>query len=50
MQTTDYRWRFPAALAGLYAALVALPHLLSFSQKEVAVFLVINVLVRVRSR
>jgi len=36
---------FWAAIAGLYAVLIVLPHLLSFSQKEVAVFLVINVLV-----
>ena len=33
-----------AGLAVLYAALLTLPHLLSFSQKEIAVFLVINVL------
>lgn len=32
-------------LAALYAGLIALPHLLSFSQKEIAVFLLINVLV-----
>ena len=37
-------------LAGVYAVLVVLPHLLSFSQKEVAVFLVINVLVVVSYR
>jgi len=37
-------------LAGVYATLVVLPHLLSFSQKEVAVFLVINVLVVVSYR
>ena len=37
-------------LAGIYAVLVVLPHLLSFSQKEVAVFLVINVLVVVSYR
>ena len=37
-------------LAGIYAILVVLPHLLSFSQKEVAVFLVINVLVVVSYR
>ena len=45
MQGTTHTWRFWAVLAGVYAVLVALPHLLSFSQKEVAVFLVINVLV-----
>ena len=33
-----------AGLALLYAALIVLPNLLSFSQKEIAVFLVINVL------
>ena len=43
-------WRFWATLAGIYAVLVAMPHLLSFSQKEVAVFLVINVLVVVSYR
>ena len=43
-------WRSWATLAGIYAALVAMPHLLSFSQKEVAVFLVINVLVVVSYR
>ena len=37
-------WPRLAALAVLYAALLTLPHLLSFSQKEIAVFLVINVL------
>lgn len=31
-------------LAGLYAFLIVLPHFLSFSQKEIIVFLVINVL------
>jgi ABC-type branched-subunit amino acid transport system permease subunit len=31
-------------LAVLYAALIVLPHLLSFSQKEIAVFLLINTL------
>ena len=41
---------FWAAIAGLYALLIVLPHLLSFSQKEVAVFLVINVLVVVSYR
>ena len=45
MQSTTHGWRFWAVLAGVYAILLALPHLLSFSQKEVAVFLVINVLV-----
>ena len=50
MQSTTHSWRFWAVLAGIYAVLVALPHLLSFSQKEVAVFLVINVLVVVSYR
>jgi hypothetical protein len=35
-------WPLGLALTG--AALVALPHLLSFSQREIAVFLLINVL------
>ena len=50
MQSTTHSWRFWAVLAGIYAVLVVLPHLLSFSQKEVAVFLVINVLVVVSYR
>ena len=50
MQNAAHRFGFWAALAGVYAALVVLPHLLSFSQKEVAVFLVINVLVVVSYR
>ena len=50
MQSTAHSWRFWAVLAGIYAILVVLPHLLSFSQKEVAVFLVINVLVVVSYR
>lgn len=45
MRGTTRGWRFWTALAGVSAVLVVLPHLLSFSQKEVAVFLVINVLV-----
>ena len=45
MPGTDRGAGFWAAIAGLYAVLIVLPHLLSFSQKEVAVFLVINVLV-----
>ena len=40
----DNRLRAAVWLAALYAALVVLPHLLSFSQKEVLVFLIINVL------
>ena len=50
VQGTTHGWRFWAVLAGVYAVLVVLPHLLSFSQKEVAVFLVINVLVVVSYR
>ena len=50
MQNAAHRFGFWAALAGVYAALLVLPHLLSFSQKEVAVFLVINVLVVVSYR
>jgi len=34
-----------AWLVGIYAVLIVAPHFLSFSQKEVAVFLVINVLI-----
>ena len=45
MPATNRGAGFWAALAGLYAVLIVLPHLLSFSQKEVLVFLVINVLV-----
>ena len=50
MQGTTHGWKFWAVLAGVYVVLVVLPHLLSFSQKEVAVFLVINVLVVVSYR
>ena len=50
MQRAHHDWRFRATLAGIYVALVAMPHLLSFSQKEIAVFLVINVLVVVSYR
>jgi branched-chain amino acid transport system permease protein len=37
-------------LAAVYAVLIALPHFLSFSQKEILVFLVINVLLVVSYR
>ena len=37
-------WRRALVLLAIYGGLIALPHLLSFSQKEIAVFLVINVL------
>ena len=50
MQRAHHGWRSWATLAGVYAALVVMPHLLSFSQKEVAVFLLINVLVVVSYR
>ena len=50
MKSERHGWGFWGALAGIYAVLVVLPHLLSFSQKEVAVFLVINVLVVVSYR
>ena len=43
-------WGSRGAFVGLFAGLIVLPHLLSFSQKEVAVFLVINVLVVVSYR
>ena len=39
-----------AGLAALYAGLIVLPHLLSFSQKEVAVFVLINTLLVVSYR
>ena len=50
MQRTNHGWGFRATLVAVYTVLVVLPHLLSFSQKEVAVFLVINVLVVVSYR
>ena len=50
MKSARHGWGFWGTLAGIYAVLVVLPHLLSFSQKEVAVFLVINVLVVVSYR
>jgi len=37
-------WRWLLGLCVLYAALIGLPHVLSFSQKELLVFLLINVL------
>ena len=46
----DNRLRAAVWLAALYVALVFLPHLLSFSQKEVLVFLIINVLLVVSYR
>lgn len=45
-----HTWRFWTFIVALYAGLIALPYLLSFSQKEIAVFLVINVLVVVSYR
>ena len=50
MRDSKHTWRFWASLAGLYIGLIVLPHLLSFSQKEIAVFLVINVLIVVSYR
>ncbi len=44
----SHSWRLVAGLLAVTAGLVVLPHLLSFSQKEVAVFLLINVLLVVR--
>lgn len=43
-------WSWALGLTALYAGLLALPHLVSFSQQEIAVFLVINVLVVVSYR
>lgn len=43
-------WTWTIGLGLLYAALIILPHLLSFSQQEIAVFLVINVLLVVSYR
>jgi branched-chain amino acid transport system permease protein len=43
-------WAWLAGLSVLIAALIALPHFLSFSQKEIAVLLVINVLLVVSYR
>ncbi|MEE8189573.1 MAG: branched-chain amino acid ABC transporter permease [Kiloniellales bacterium] len=43
-------WAWVAGLGALSALLIALPHLLSYSQKEIAVFLVINVLLVVSYR
>ena len=45
-----FSWKAFAWLALLYAGLIVLPHVLSFSQQEIAVFLVINVLVVVSYR
>ena len=50
MRSDNHGWGFWATLTAIYAALIVLPHVLSFSQKEVAVFLVINVLVVVSYR
>ncbi|MCY4451836.1 MAG: branched-chain amino acid ABC transporter permease [Immundisolibacterales bacterium] len=43
-------WGYRATLAAVFVGLIVLPHVLSFSQKEVLVFLVINVLVVVSYR
>ena len=50
MRNANHGWGLRATLAIVFAGLIVLPHLLSFSQKEVAVFLVINVLVVVSYR
>ncbi len=41
---TSFAWKPLLILLAVYAVLIVLPHLLSFSQKEIAVFLLINVL------
>jgi branched-chain amino acid transport system permease protein len=43
-------WKPVLLLIAIYAGLIALPHLLSFSQKEIAVFLLMNVLLVVSYR
>ena len=43
-------WKTALILVAVYAGLIVLPHLLSFSQKEIAVFLLINVLLVVSYR
>jgi branched-chain amino acid transport system permease protein len=43
-------WKPALLLIAVYAGLIVLPHLLSFSQKEIAVFLLINVLLVVSYR
>ena len=50
MGSNGHGWGYRAVLAAVFAGLIVLPHVLSFSQKEVAVFLVINVLVVVSYR
>ncbi len=40
----SFAWKPLLILLAIYAVLIVLPHLLSFSQKEIAVFLLINVL------
>ncbi len=50
MRNANHGWGLRATLAIVFAGLIVLPHLLSFSQKEIAVFLVINVLVVVSYR
>ncbi len=43
-------WKPALLVIAIYAGLIALPHLLSFSQKEIAVFLLMNVLLVVSYR
>lgn len=50
MLESQQRWKSALGLVLLYAALILLPHILSYSQKEIAVFLVINVLLVVSYR
>lgn len=50
MRSAGAAWRTALILLAVYAGLVALPHLLSFSQREIAVFLLMNVLLVVSYR
>lgn len=43
-------WKAALILLAVYAGLIVLPHLLSFSQKEILVFLIINILLVVSYR
>jgi branched-chain amino acid transport system permease protein len=43
-------WTWVVALAALYVVLIVGPHFLSYSQKEIAVFLIINILLVVSYR
>ncbi len=50
MRSSGGAWRTALILLAVYGALIVLPHLLSFSQREVAVFLLMNVLLVVSYR